>query len=250
MGQIGLMRFLLHVKIICVLFLFINFSVRPQDINNGIDESYHDFGLSGGLTIFAERSPIETFVLNQINGPPSDRKTFIETEFLEEAGFRRTGNVKYRKTETSEKVSSVLHGIGHLLSFGIIPMKPFSEIDYDRLPRGVYNNFESVFVKSKFNNVSLEVQTIMKLEYMLQIEFCNGVMAEDSIHYYTDENINNFEKLTLTLPDYPENIKQAKDRFLIELEKIKAALERHKNPSENQLRAIENLKGGFIFNER
>jgi hypothetical protein len=52
--------------------------------------------------------------------------------------------------------------------------------------------------------------------------------------------------LALSLPDSPPGIKQAKDRYLnVELPKIKAALERFKNPSENALRARENL--GDLF---
>jgi len=83
---------------------------------------------------------------------------------------------------------------------------------------------------------------------MLQIEFCNGIIIQDKISYYTDENINKFERLTLGLPDFPENVYQAKNRYLNELQKIKAALERYKNPSENNLRALQNLKDSFNMN--
>jgi len=46
-------------------------------------------------------------------------------------------------------------------------------------------------------------------------------------------------------PDFPENVHQAKNRYLNELKKIKAALDRYKNPSENNLRALKNLKDSF-----
>jgi hypothetical protein len=134
-----------------------------------------------------------------------------------------------------------VYGIGHAFSFGIIPMKPFLEIDYDKLPKGKYYTFESIIDTSKFKNASPEVLTIVKLEYMLQIFFCNGIIIRDNIDYYTDENINNFEELILSLPDSPESIKVVKNRFFNELEKIKKSLERYRNPSDNNLKAIENL---------
>jgi len=204
------------------------------------DNEDHDFGIAEGITIYGQR-PIDVYVLEQINGTLSERKQFIETEFLEESGFRRTANVKYRQTTSSEKTLSVLHGVGHLFSLGIIPMKPFYEIDYGKLPRGEFYKFESVFVKSNFKDVTPEVLAIIELEYMLQIEFFNGIILQDTIRYYTDENINKFERLIRSLPDFPENVHKAKDRYLNELRRIKAALERHRNPSENNLRALQNL---------
>jgi hypothetical protein len=221
-----------------VLAVFVNLAVYAQE------DEYYDYGMAGGLTIYAER-PIDAHVLNQLNGSFSTRKQFIETEFLEESGFRRTGNVRYRRSTSSEKATSVLHGIGHLFSLGVVPMKPFSEIEHDRLPEGEYYKFESVFIKSNFTNVTPEVLTLIELEYMLQIEFCNGTIIQDNINYYTNENINKFERLILGLPDFPERIGQAKTRYLNELRRIKAALERHRNPSENYLRALENLRGWF-----
>jgi hypothetical protein len=233
--------------IIFVLAFFINFTALAQETDN-----YFDAGTAEGLTIYGER-PIESIdarVLNQLNGSLSGRKQFIETEFLEESGFRRTANVRYRRSTDSEKALSILHGIGHLFTLGIVPMKPFYEIEYDRLPRGECYKFETVFIRSNFTNVAPEILTLMELEYMLQIEFCNGIIIQDSINNYTDENINKFERLTLSLPEFPESINQAKTRYSNELGKIKAALERYRNPSENHLRALENLGGLFSRPER
>jgi len=212
--------------------------------NENLNDEDNDFGIAGGITVYGQR-PIDEYVMDQINGSPSERKQFIETDFLEESGFRRTANVKYRKTESSEKALSVLQSVLHGFSLGLIPMKPFSEVEYDRLPRGKVYNFETVFSKSNFKDVTLEVLTVIELEYMLQMEFCNGIIIQDNIDYYTDENINKFERLILGLPNSPENIYKAKNRYLNELRRIKAALERRRNPSENNLRALQNLGGSF-----
>jgi hypothetical protein len=212
--------------------------------NENLNNEDNDFGTAGGITIYGQQ-PIDVYVLDQINGPASERKQFIETEFLEESGFRRTGNVRYRQTTPSERALSVLHGIGHLFTFGIVPMKPFSEVEYDRLPKGKFYNFETVFIRSNFKEVTPEVLTVIELEYMLQIEFCNGIIIQDNIDYYTDENINKFERLILGLPNFPENIQKAKARYLNDLRRIKTALERRRNPSENNLRALQNLSDSF-----
>jgi len=201
----------------------------------------HDFGTAGGITVYGQRE-IDLYVLDQINGTASDRKEFIETEFLEESGFRRSANVKYRPATSAERAMSVLHGFGHLLSFGIIPMIPFFEVDYDKLPRGEVYKFELVLLNSNFKDVTPEVLTIMELEYMLQIEFLNGIIIQDNMKYYSDENIKKFERLILGLPDFPENVLKAKNRYLNELRRIKNALERRKNLSENNIRALQNLK--------
>jgi len=240
-------------KILFILVFFLSIIGYTQNANDDIN---YDFGIAGEITKYGEHpkefdsESINAHILNQINGSLSDRKRFIETEFLEEAGFRRTGDVKYRKTKASEKALSVLHGVGAIFSFGIIPRKPFSEIEYDRLPSGEAYKFESVFIKSNFKNVSLEVLTIIELEYMLQIEFFNGIIIQDNMHYYTDENINKFERLIRGLPDFPESVYQAKNRYLNELQKIKIVFERYKNPSENYLRAIQNLKDSSIINRK
>jgi len=230
-------------SILFILAFFLIMTVYAQETANSgnLYGEDNDFGTAEGITVFGQR-PKDLYVLEQINGSASDRKQFIETDFLEESGFRRTANVKYRQTTSSERALSVLHGIGTILSFGLIPMLPFSEIEYDRLPRGEVYKFESVFVKSNFKDVTPEVLTVIELEYMLQIEFLNGIIIQDNMHYYTDENINKFERLILKLPDSPENINQAKNRYLDELKRIRAALARHRNPTENNLRALQNLK--------
>jgi hypothetical protein len=234
---------------ICILLFFIYLTAYAQEADDYLDDVYYDTGTAGGLTVFGERpldsESMDAHVLNKLNGSLSDRKKFIETEFLEESGFRRTGNVRYRKSTGSEKASSVLHGLAHLFSFGIVPTKPYSEIEYDRLPKGEYYKFQSVFIKSNFKNVTPEVLTLMELEYMLQIEFCNGIVIRDSINYYTDAHIDKFEKLILSLPDLPESIQKAKSRYSNELQKLKAALERYRNPSEDYMRAMDNLWGSF-----
>jgi hypothetical protein len=160
------------------------------------------------------------------------------------AGFRKTGNIRYRKSKTSEKILSVLHGVGHAFSFGKIPMLPFSEIEYNELPSGEYYKFEQIIPASKYRTVSPEILIILELEYKLQIEFCNGILIErNNLKHYTENNIKYFEELILKLPELSESIKKIKDRFLnIELPRIKAALERYKNPTEDYLRARENLK--------
>jgi len=231
-------------KILFILAFFLVMTAYAQETDNNED---NDFGTAEGITIYGQR-PIDIYVLEQINGTLSDRKQFIETDFLEESGFRRTGNVKYRKTETSEKALSVLHGFGHMFSFGIIPMIPFYEVEYGKLPKGEVYKFESVFIKSNFKDVTPEVLTLIELEYMLQIEFFNGIIIQDNINYYTDENINKFERLIRGLPDFPENIQKAKNRYLNELKRIRAVLERRRNPSENNLRALQNLGDSFNMN--
>jgi hypothetical protein len=238
----------------------ISAAVNAQETDNDIDiidEEYNITGMAEGLTIYGEQvkefasGSIEAFVLERLNGTAPDRKRFIENEFLEEAGFRRTGNVRYRKTSSSEKALSVWHGVAGLIPNGIaslfgikepIPMKPFSEIDVERLPKGRYYSFESVFIKSKFNSVSRDVWNIMKLEYMLQIEFNNGIIIKDNLNYYNDEYINKFDELIQKLPASPESVMLAKNRFLNELKKIRRALERYRNPGEDYLRAMQNLK--------
>ena len=238
-----------NIALLLIFVLFvpqINYS-QENDIND--DEEYEDFLTAEGITIYGERSPSETRILSALNGSLSSRKNFIENDLLDNAGFRRTGNVRYRKTDASEKGLSVLHGFGSLFSFGLIPMKPFFEVDYARLPKGRYYPFESVIIYSEFKNLSLDVYNVLKLEYMLQIEFANGIVISDILNYYTEENIENFEKLIQNLPDFPESIRQFKERYLnIELPKIKRAFYRYNNPSENYLRAKENLKGSFKLN--
>jgi hypothetical protein len=238
-------------RIIFWLMFYISITNYAQEPNNEKEEDYFDVGTGKELVIYGERQKefasdsTEALVLKQINGNYSDRKQFIEAKFLEEAGFRRTGNAKYRKTESSEKAISVLHQIVSLISFGIVPKKPFLEIEYGKLQKNQFYSFEQVLINSQYANVSYDVLNIMKLEYMLQIEFCNGMIIQDTVNNYTDENIFRFEELINRLPDHPESIAQSKKRFLNELKKIKSALERYRNPSEDYLRAVENLKNSF-----
>jgi hypothetical protein len=125
--------------------LLIDLIIYPQetDERNNIDDTHYDFGAAGGITVYGERhegfdsESTEAYVLNQLNGTILDRKRFIEISLLEKAGFRRTGNVKFRKTKASEKTMSVLYGTVRALSFGLAPVshKPFLEFEYDKLPK-------------------------------------------------------------------------------------------------------------------
>jgi hypothetical protein len=238
-------------KKLSVFMIFVNLIIFSQENdNNTEDELYYDYGMAHGITIYGEKpeeySPetMEGHIINQLNGFPSERKEFIETELLEEAGFRRTGNIRHRKSKGSEKALSVLHGVSHAFSFGIVPMIPFFEIDYAELPNGEYYKFEQVILTSNYKNISPEVRIILELEYKLQIEFCNGTLIENNnLNYYTENNIQYFEELIIKLPELPESIKKLKERYLnIELPKIKSALERYRSPTEDYLRARENLK--------
>jgi len=235
-----------NVALLLILILFIPQIIFSQENDLNDEDEYNYLFTAEGITIYEERPPAETRILSALNGSVSSRRDFIQNDLLENAGFRRTANVRFRQTDASEKGLSILHGFGHLLTFGIIPMTPFSEVDYARLPRGQYYSFESVIINSEFNNLSLEVYNVLKLEYMLQIEFVNGLAINDALNYYTEENIQIFENLILSLPDSPESIRQLKERYLnIELPKVKRAFDLKNNPSEDYLRAMENLWGGF-----
>jgi len=232
--------------------LFIYSFVFAQDTN----EYFHGFESIRELTVYGERpfdfdsASIEENVLSLLNGTLSDRKKLVENYLMENAGFRRTGNCRFRSTDASEKSWSIFHGITNLLSFGIIPRKPFFEIEYGRLPRGVFYTFQTIIDSSELNNISPEVIAIMEIEYMLQIEFANGVLISNwNANYYTENNINKFERLIMRVPEFPQNIKILRERYLnIELPKIKQALKRHNNPSENYLKAMENLSDILIRN--
>ena len=226
--------------------LFIYSFAFSQDTN----EYFYDFESMNEITVYGKHpfdfapESIEANVLSVLTGSFSNRKQFIENVLLENAGFRRTGNIRFRSTDASEKSLSILHGITHILSLGIVPRKPFFEIEYERLPVGVFYPFQTIIDSSELKNISPVVITIMEIEYMLQIEFVNGsLISHWNANYYTKDNISKFEKLIMELPEFPENIQLLKERYLkIELPKIKKALERHNNPSENYLRAMENLK--------
>ena len=239
---------------IIVLFLLIFPDIYSQDItvDFNVEDEYFDFGIIGGTTIYAERpfvfapESIEANIVTVLNGTLPERRNFIENDLLNNSGFRRTGNVRFRKTDGGEKALSVLHGIGHLFSFGIVPMTRFSEIEFDRLPNGLFYSFQTVINASELNNISPEVILLMEIEYKLQIEFNNGILYSGNINYFTNENINFLERLLLGLPEFPENINRLRKRYLnIELPKIRNSLYRRNNPSENYQRAMENLGGTF-----
>ncbi|GMO36045.1 MAG: hypothetical protein Ta2F_11940 [Termitinemataceae bacterium] len=215
------------------------------------DDEYYDFGTNEGITVFGDSSlskskETEAMIIDKLKGLPKERVQFIKEDLLIGAGFRNTATVKYRKTSGKEKTSSVLRGAFHA-AFGFMPKAPklkhFSEVEYGELPAGEFYSFDSVIYESKLKDVSPDVKTLMELEYMLQIEFCNGIVIEkQNLNYYTDKNINKFEKLALSLPDNIENIKPLKDRYLHkELPKVKASLERYKNPNEYDLLIKKNL---------
>jgi hypothetical protein len=223
------------------------------------DERYYDYENTEGITIYAEDPRLEfppesaeANILTKLSGSQKERERFIKEDLLEKAGFRGTANVKFRKTNGSEKAWSVLHGMMHIFSLGAVPVKPFSEIEYARLPQGEFYKFDSVVYASQFRDVSPVVRTAFELEYMLQVDLLDGNLIQNrNLNYYTEENIGKFTGLALSLPDSPPGIKQAKDRYLnVELPKIKAALERFKNPSENALRARENLGDSFWLEKR
>ncbi|MDR2897364.1 MAG: hypothetical protein LBU99_01020 [Spirochaetaceae bacterium] len=236
-----------NIYVFFVLFL-VNTMMYSQEDNSTVNDDYSEFDEMSGITIYGELpeefapESIEAAVLDQLNESPSARKQFIETELLEKSGFRRTGTVRYRKTDGKEKVLSVLSGFGNLFSFGMAPIKSFREVEYGKLPKGMYYPFESVMLSSQFADISPDVWNILKLEYMLQIEFCHGIVMQDNVSYYTDKNIEKFETLVLKLPDYPESVLEAKTRFLNELVRIKRSFERRRNPSESQKAMQENFR--------
>jgi hypothetical protein len=218
-------------------------------------ETYHDYGTSTGVTVYEALSKFpseltETYILMRLTGLSDDREQFIRKDLLKNAGFRNTANVKFRKTDGTEKMLSVLHGVSHAFSLGIVPIKSFFEADYAKLPQGEFYTFESVVPENQLEDISPEVLASIELEYMLQVEFSNGVLIRQyNVDNYTKENIAKFEELAMSLPDdvSPE-IKQLKDRYLNEdLPRIKGALERYKNPTELDLIARQNLSDILVI---
>jgi hypothetical protein len=228
----------------------VDVDIENEIIDNEINENefFYLWGEAEGITVYGEFSPYsaEARVLDALSGSLLNRRQFIENALLEQAGFRRTANAKYRNTNAQEKIESMLHGIFSSFTFGLVPIIPFLEVEYDRLPRGKYYSFEAVIIASDLINVSPDVLLVLELEYMLQIEFNNGILYEDNRNYYTEENINKFERLALRLPDTSEAISMIKERYLnIELPRIKSAYDRYNRPSENYLRALQNLSDLF-----
>jgi len=237
------------VQLIIIFFLLI-YPVHAQNSNDNFDieDEYYDIGMTGGITIYGERpfdfapGSTEANIISALNGTSSERRNLIENDLLRNAGFRHTGNVRFRNTDRREKALSILHGVGSLLSFGTIPQKPFLEVEYNRLPRGMFFPFHTVISSSELKNISPEVLLLMEIEYMLQIEFNNGILYSGNVNSFTEENVNNFERLVLKLPDFPEEINQLRTRYLnIALPRIRRSLEQRNNPSEYFLRAMENL---------
>jgi hypothetical protein len=244
-------------KILILLALFVYQTAFAEDLPDTVEsvqneENYYDYGISKGLTVYDEdprpefpSKLTETYILFRLTGLSDGREQFIKNDLLKNAGFRNAANARFRKTRGAEKGLSMLHGITHAFSLGLVPMRPFFEVDYDRLPQGEFYTFDTVVPEDWFRNISPELRKTIELEYMLQAEFCNAILIR---HYnagnYTEENIAKFEALARSLPDdvSPE-IKQLKGRYLNEeLPRIKAALERYKNPSEMALIARENLR--------
>ncbi|MDR0540330.1 MAG: hypothetical protein LBG74_07520, partial [Spirochaetaceae bacterium] len=190
--------------------------------------SYEDFGESGGITIYAKKPAYEEYILKQLNGFEYERENFIRDDVLKKAGFQRTATARFRKTTSKEKAASVFHGLAHVLSFSIVPLKPFAEIEYAALPEGTFFPFEQVITTSPYRDAATDVRTCMELEYMLYVELCNGIVIQNwNTKYYTEKNIAKFEKLARSLPDNPPEIQKLKDRFLNqELPRVRAALAR------------------------
>jgi hypothetical protein len=218
-------------------------------------ETYQDYGTSEGVTIYDARSRFppeltEAYILIRLAGFSDEREQFIKDDLLKNAGFRSTANAKFRKTNGTEKVVSVLYGINHAFSLGVIPMSPFFEVDYARLPQNKFYTFQSVVPHDQLEDISPAVRTAIELEYMLQVEFSNGILIRRyNEHNYTEENIAKFEDLAMSLPDgiSPE-IKRLKDRYLNEdLPRIRAALNRYENPTELDIIARQNLSDVFVI---
>jgi hypothetical protein len=229
------------------------FSEELADTGEYGEDEYYDFDMDEGITIYENRQlqAVEDTIIAKMNGTQKEREEFIKNDLLVKSGFRSTANRKYRKTTGEEKALSALHGIARGFLDGIpiklfsdeIPLKPFFEEEYGKLPKGEFYSFESVIYFSGLNEVSPKIRNILNLEYMFQIEFGGGILIQNwNVNYYTDDNINKFSKLAEALPDFPPEIKQIKDRYLyVELPKIKAALERYKNPNELTIQAKKNL---------
>ncbi|MDR0643221.1 MAG: hypothetical protein LBG07_12285 [Treponema sp.] len=247
-------------KILFVLALFVYqvaFAEGPADsvLPTQTEEDYQDYGSTEGVTFYDTRSHFppeltEAYILIRLNGLSGDREQFIKEDLLKNAGFRSTANVKFRKTNGAEKAISVLYGINHAFSLGLVPMSPFFEVDYARLAPNNFYTFQSIVPNGQLEDISPAVRTAMELEYMLQVEFSNGILIRRyNVDNYTEENIAKFETLALSLPDdvSPE-LNRLKDRYLNEdLPRIRAALERYKNPSELATIARRNLSDILVI---
>jgi hypothetical protein len=240
-------------KLLIVLTLFAYQAASAQDLTAPPgpeeEEKYYDYGISGGVTLYDQGESVEARILTILNGFSDGREAFIKNDLLKNAGFRSGAAVRFRKTTGAEKSEAVLQNIMHAFSLGVVPIIPFSEVNYDQLPLGEFYDFEAVFASSRLKNVSPELRTAIELEYMLQTGFCGGILIRHyNADYYTEENIAKFETLAASLPDSPPSIKQIKDRCLnTDLPRIKAALERYENPSEIYMTARDNLSDILVI---
>lgn len=235
-------------KTLPVLLLFASLAALMAE---EIDDEYNDFGMAEGITIFGDFPPdsAEASILAKIGGLAVDRERFVKEDLLRDAGFQRNGNAKYRQTTGGEKTISVLRGVFHAVSLGMVPMKPFLEVEYERLPRGNFYRFDRVIDASPLKDLAPEVRAVMELEYMLQVEFVNGALVRGwNEKYYSPRNIAKFEELAASLPASPPSVEKLKNRYLNEeLPRIKAALERFENPGEDYLQARRNFDTqGFL----
>jgi hypothetical protein len=245
-------------KILLVLVMFTSLAVFAEDAAGPLSESisepvieqtgeeYRDYGVSGGVTVYGgSGESLEAGILARLNGFSIDRERFIERDLLRSAGFQRSARTKVRQTTAAEKSMALLQGVVHAF-LSSVPLEPLFELEYGELPEGEFYHFESVIYGSPLNNVAPEVRTAVELEYMLQVEFCDGILIRDwNLNYYTEENIARFEELARSLPDSPD-LQQLKIRYLNDaLPRIRGALERYRNPSESALRARRNLNDGF-----
>jgi len=128
------------VRRLVLIALFLTHSIiYPQEANEYIDDNYHDFGTAESITVYGEHQldpeSIDVHVVNRLNGSASERRQLIERDFLEESGFRRTGNAKFRKTTAGENALAVLHEFTRFLSLGFVP--------------ALYGQTQVMFIKGK-----------------------------------------------------------------------------------------------------
>ncbi|MDR0449912.1 MAG: hypothetical protein LBH26_01445 [Treponema sp.] len=248
-------------KILPALMLFAGLALFAEDpagplpesfpAQTGEEEAYQDYGMAEGVTIYgnAGMEAAEAAVLARLNGLSGERERFIEEDLLRDAGFQRSANARFRRTSGLEKSAAFFQGMAHAFFPGIA-LRPFSEIEYGSLPPGEFYRFDAVIYAGSFKNISWELRRALELEYMLQVEFCGGVLIRDwNLNYYTEENIAKFERLALSLPDSdsPAGIRRLKDRYLNEeLPRIRAALDRYEYPSESALWARQNIGASFL----
>jgi hypothetical protein len=245
-------------KTLAVLMALVSAAVFGEDPAASLSESfpaetgeetvYH--GMVEGVTLYGDPGleAVEADILTRLNGFSADRERFIENDLLRNAGFQRSANAKFRRTTGSEKTAAFFQGLARAFFAGI-PPRSFWELKYGSLPQGEFYHFDSVIYAGLFKDISAELRTALELEYMLQVEFSDGVLIRGwNVDYYTEENIARFERLAVSLPDSdsPPGIRRLKERYLKEdLPRIRAALDRYEHPSESALWARQNIGGDF-----